>query len=109
MRNPVRTVAVLLVLLLAGAGSGALAMPTNPHFGEAARLLDSALAAAGTAITSVGAIGSAGLAHVGSLFQSHGLAGLSASPTLLVGFLVGVGASTLALVMVLVVVATRRR
>lgn len=36
-------------------------------------------------------------------------AGLLASPTLLVGFLVGVGASTLALVMVLVVVATRRR
>lgn len=109
MRNPVRTIAVVLALALAGAGSGAIAMPARPPLGDAHRLIDAALAIAGAAMSAVAAVAAAGLAQLSWLVQSYGLAGLAASPTILVGFLVGVGASMLALVMVLVVVATRPR
>lgn len=107
MRNPLRKMAVLLALLIAGTGSGALAMPADPRLGEAGRLVGAALDVAGAALHAVMAVASAGLAHVGGLLQSHGLAGLAASPTMLVGFLVGSGASLLALIMVLAIVVTR--
>jgi hypothetical protein len=57
----------------------------------------------------VTAVASAGLTQLAVSVGAYGLGGLAASPMLLVGFLVGVGASVLALLMVLVVAATRPR
>jgi hypothetical protein len=100
--------AVILPLTLVGAGSGAIAMPSWPPLDQAHRLVETALgtAAAANAVT---AVASAGLTQLAVSVGAYGLGGLAASPMLLVGFLVGVGASVLALLMVLVVAATRPR
>jgi hypothetical protein len=109
MRSPLRTIAVILALTLVGAGSGAIALPSRPPLDQAHRLVETALGTAAAAANAVTAVASAGLTQLAVSVGAYGLGGLAASPMLLVGFLVGVGASVLALLMVLVVAATRPR
>jgi hypothetical protein len=97
--------AVILALTLVGAGSGAIALPSRPPLDQAHRLVETALGTAAAAANAVTAVASAGLTQLAVSVGAYGLGGLAASPMLLVGFLVGVGASVLALLMVLVVAA----
>ena len=109
MTAPFRKLVALLVLLLAGAGSGAIAMPLEAPLGDVSRLLGVSLDGVVGALRTIGALAGAGLSEARHILGRSGLVEFAPSLTLMAGVVVGIGASLLALAVALVVGMTRSR